>query len=214
MDSLCTWGSTRLGNYGRDTYYTSEKHAPNRERQTLLVNNTKKISHNVANEYFHRRVRSQSSGNFWEGLFGTPQKFVFAQTTILGPNPYDFFPRVNNTASLFIFQEYDTSEYRTVTDAQDAAVLGGLSNVGGMLTFGETVLSLLLGLSLLALLDLEDFSLFAATPEGRKDEGQSKDADASAGSGGDDSGGSGACRRVGHDPSEESAVPLLPSGRN
>jgi len=174
---------------------------------TLLRN-----MHQIGSVRRFLRVMSRPSGNVWVGLFKDPQKFVLAQMTILGPNPYDFIPRTNNTASLFILQEYDSSDYHTIADGQDPSVFGGLSNIGGMLTFGETVLGLLFGLSLLALLDLEDFSLFPSTSEGTKDEGQSKDVDASVGNGGD-SDGSGAYRRVGHDASEESVTPLLPLRR-
>jgi len=126
---------------------------------------------------------------------------------------------VNDTASLLILQGADIGGLRTVADSQDPNALTGLSNVGGMLTFGEVVLGMLFGLSLLALLDLEDFSLFPSsqhTPVGGRDEGQSEDTEARVGDDNvdGDGGSNGAYRRVGHSPSEENVAPLLPSSRN
>jgi len=157
------------------------------------------------------RVTSRPATNSRQGLFLKTQMFAVAELTILGPNPYNFFPRVNNTASLLILQEFVNTPIRIVSDAQEPSFLGILSNLGGMLTFGQVVLSFFFGLGLLALLDLEGFSLFPhGNHEGEASGGQYVDAGESAGSSGGDSGGSGAYRRVGHHPSEEGAALLLP----
>ncbi|KDQ21910.1 hypothetical protein BOTBODRAFT_216929 [Botryobasidium botryosum FD-172 SS1] len=121
------------------------------------------------------RIMFRTSGHFWAGLFSDPDQFTIAETTILGANPYDFIPRTNNTASLYILQEYDSSDFRTVTDTQTDTILGGLSSVGGILSIGEKVLSILFGLSLIALLDLEGFSLFSPGERATEEDSDSGD---------------------------------------
>ena len=71
---------------------------------------------------------------------------------IIGGNPYAFAPTKVNTASAYIFQEYNTAEILTIQDTRDATVLSGLSKVGGIWSIGDKVLALLFVMSLMALM--------------------------------------------------------------
>ncbi|KDQ08289.1 hypothetical protein BOTBODRAFT_571865 [Botryobasidium botryosum FD-172 SS1] len=121
------------------------------------------------------RIMFRTSGHILEGFFSGSKKFTLAETTILGANPYNFIPRTNNTASLYILQEHDSSDFLTVTDTQTDTILAGLSSIGGMLNIGEIALSILFGLSLMALLDLEGLSLVSPGERATREDSDSGD---------------------------------------
>ncbi|KDQ06219.1 hypothetical protein BOTBODRAFT_39741 [Botryobasidium botryosum FD-172 SS1] len=163
-----------------------------------------------------RTLRRKFSPGFRGGLLGTSQNFTVAETTILGPNPYNFFQRTNNTASLLLFQGVDTTELRTISDIQDPSPWTALSNIGGMLSIGGVILSTLFGLGYAALLGLEDFSLFPSsqksTQAGEDEESEKRHTEAVA-TGSDDGGvgGGEVHRRNGRDT--ENIVPPPPLNR-
>lgn len=160
-----------------------------------------------------RALRRKPPANFWSGLFGASRDFPVAETTILGPNPYDFFPRPNNTASLLLLQGIDIHKLRTMTDIQDPSLWTAVSNIGGMLTIGGVILSALFGLGYPALLGLEDFSLFPPSQKSMKAEedeksekGHTRASAAESDGGGVEKGGS--CQQNESDMEENTILPL------
>ncbi|KDQ06222.1 hypothetical protein BOTBODRAFT_264051 [Botryobasidium botryosum FD-172 SS1] len=150
-----------------------------------------------------RTVRRKFSTSFWGGLTGTSHNFTIAETTILGPNPYDFFPRLNNTASLLLLQGINTRELRTITDVQDPSPFTAMSNIGGMVTIGGVIFSTLFGLGYAALLGLEE------SEKGYTEAGTT-DSDGSS----VNEGASGVHQRNEHDTEEENTVLLPPLSRH
>ncbi|KDQ06218.1 hypothetical protein BOTBODRAFT_193161 [Botryobasidium botryosum FD-172 SS1] len=163
-------------------------------------------------------VRRKHSTGFRGGLAGTSHDFILAETTVLGPNPYEFFPRPNSTASLLVLPGIDTSELRTISDIQDSSIWTAMSNIGGIVTIGGIIFSTLFGLGCAAPLGLEDVSFFPSsqkrTQDGDDEENEKEHMEAGAtDSDGSGVGESGARRRNAHDVEGEKAIPPLPLSR-
>ncbi|KDQ06224.1 hypothetical protein BOTBODRAFT_39748 [Botryobasidium botryosum FD-172 SS1] len=185
------------------------------QRETLSIP-LPKNTHMMRN--IRRVVRRKRSPSFWGGLFGTSYNFTIAETTILSPIPYDLFPQPNNTASLLLLQGGDTGGFYTISDIQDPTLWTVLSNIGGMLSIGGVILSVLFGLEYAALLGLEGFSLFPSrskSTQAREDEErQMGRAGASAADGGDGDSDGGLRQRNGRDTEDENTIFLLPLSRH